>query len=81
MEETQEIADALATIIKLLVDSPNELSLTIVHDKSTVIFRVTASPKDVGMLIGKQGRIARSLRTILASISMRTKQKIGLDIA
>jgi len=81
MEDIQKIADALTSIIKLIVDKPAEMSLTIVPNGLGWMFRVSVSPSDVGMLIGKQGRIARSLRIVLITISMKTKQTIGLDIS
>jgi hypothetical protein len=55
MEEIQKIADALTAILRLIVDKPDEMSLTIVPDGSGWMFRVSVSPRDVGMLID-QGR-------------------------
>jgi predicted RNA-binding protein YlqC (UPF0109 family) len=81
MEDIQKVADALTAILRLIVDKPDEMSLTIVPDGSDWMFRVSVFPSDVGMLIGKQGRIARSLRTVLIATSMKTKQKIRLDIS
>jgi predicted RNA-binding protein YlqC (UPF0109 family) len=80
MENIERIADAFTALIRLIIDKPDEMSLTIVPDGSGWMFRVSVSPDDSGMLIGKQGRIARSLRIILIAISMKTKRKIGLDI-
>ena len=81
MKDIQKIADALTAVIRLIVDKPDEMSLTIVPDGLGWKFCVSVSPSDVGMLIGKQGRIARSLRIVLIAISMKTKQKISLDIS
>ena len=81
MKDIQKIADALTAVIRLIVDNPDEMSLTIVPDGLGWMFRVSVSPSDVGMLIGKQGRIARSLRIVLIAISIKTKQKISLDIS
>ena len=81
MKDIQKIADALTAVIRLIVEKPDEMYLTIVPDGSGWMFRVSVSPSDVGMLIGKQGRIARSLRIVLIAISMKTKQKISLDIS
>ena len=80
MEDIEKIAYALTAVIRLIIDKPDEMALTIVPDGSGWMFRVSVSPSDVGMLIGKQGRIARSLRILLIAISMKTKRKIGLDI-
>jgi predicted RNA-binding protein YlqC (UPF0109 family) len=80
MEDIEKIADALTAVIRLIIDKPDEMALTIVPDGSGWMLRVSVSPGDVGMLIGKQGRIAKSLRIILIAISMKTKRKVGLDI-
>jgi uncharacterized protein len=80
MEDAQKTADALMALMRLIVDKPEEMSLAIVPDGSGWMIRVSVSPSDVGMLIGKQGRIARALRTILSSACMKTKQRISLDI-
>ena len=69
MKDIQKIADALTAVIRLIVDKPDEMSLTIVPDGSGWMFRVSVSSSDVGMLIGKQGRIARSLRIILMRLT------------
>ena len=80
MEDIEKIAYTLTAVIRLIIDKPDEMTLTIVPDGSGWMFRVSVSPSDVGMLIGKQGRIARSLRVLLIAISMKTKRKIALDI-
>jgi predicted RNA-binding protein YlqC (UPF0109 family) len=80
MEDTQRIAEALMVMMRLVVDQPEKLSLEVVPDGPGWTFRVSVPPSDIGMLIGKQGRIARAFRTILVSVSMKTKQRISLDI-
>lgn len=80
MEDIEKIAYTLTAVIRLIIDKPDQMALTIVPDGSGWMFRVSVSPGDVGMLIGKQGRIARSLRILLIAIGMKTKRKIGLDI-
>jgi uncharacterized protein len=80
MEDAQKTADALMALMRLIVDKPEQMSSVVVPDGSGWMIRVSASPSDIGMLIGKQGRIARALRTILSSASMKTKQRISLDI-
>jgi uncharacterized protein len=81
MDDIQKLADPFRTLLKLMVDNPGDLRLIVIPDGLGVTFRVTVAEGDAGMLIGKQGRVARSLRLILLAISMKTKQKINLEIA
>jgi uncharacterized protein len=80
MKDIQKVADAFMALAKLIVEKPDEMTLNIVPDGTGAIFQVAVAQRDVGLLIGKEGRIARSLRIILLAIGMKTKQKISLDI-
>jgi|HubBroStandDraft_5_1064220.scaffolds.fasta_scaffold483920_2 predicted RNA-binding protein YlqC (UPF0109 family) len=80
MKDIQKVAEIFETLVKLILEKPDEMTMAVVPDGTGSIFRVTVARGDVGVLIGKEGRIARSLRIILLAISMKTKQKISLDI-
>jgi predicted RNA-binding protein YlqC (UPF0109 family) len=80
MKDIQKVAESFETLVKLMLEKPEEMTMAIVPDGTGSIFRVTVARGDVGVLIGKEGRIARSLRIILLAIGMKTKQKISLDI-
>jgi predicted RNA-binding protein YlqC (UPF0109 family) len=80
MEDFQIIAETMMAVMKLMVDKPDELILTIIPDGAGATLRVAVARADAGMLIGKDGRIARSLRIILLAIGMKAKQKLALDI-
>lgn len=80
MEQSKEIADAVTTLIKLLVDRPEDVTVECVPSDERAFLRISVDPGDVGKVIGKQGRTARSLRVLVAAMGMATKQRIGLDI-
>ena len=80
MEHSKDIADAVTTLIKLMVDRPEEVTVECVLVDSGASLRVSVDPSDVGKIIGRQGRTARSLRVLVAAMGMATKQRIGLDI-
>ena len=80
MEQPKEIADAVTTLIKLLVDHPEDVTVECVPNDERAFLRISVDPGDVGKVIGKQGRPARSLRVLVAAMGMATKQRIGLDI-
>ena len=78
MDETTNL---LVRIVKSLVDIPEAVTVSSAVDGNGVVYCISVHPSDVGKLIGKQGRTARALRTIFGGISMKTKQKIFIDIA
>ena len=80
MPSLQEIQEALTPILRLIVTNPQAMTVDIVVEGHEAIIRVTASPADIGRLIGMQGRTARSLRTVLQAISMQSGTRVKLDI-
>ncbi len=67
-------------ITKALVDEPEAVHLDVFSEGGSTVLRLQVSAKDLGKVIGKQGRTARSLRTILGAASMKMKQRFSLDI-
>jgi len=76
----QEITDLISGIARALVDSPESVSLVAVADGDSTILKLRVAQGDVGKVIGKQGRTARSMRTILSAASMKFKRRFALDI-
>jgi uncharacterized protein len=67
-------------IARALVDDPGAVEVeTVARDENTVL-RLRVAPQDVGKVIGKQGRTARSVRTILGAVSMKLRHRYTLDI-
>jgi predicted RNA-binding protein YlqC (UPF0109 family) len=75
-----EISDLITGIARALVDSPDNVSVEAVSDSECTILRLQVAQDDVGKIIGKQGRTARSLRTILSAASMKVHHRYSLDI-
>lgn len=67
-------------IAKALVDEPESVQVEAIDDGDSTLLRLRVAPNDVGKVIGKQGRTARSLRTILGAASMKLHHRYGLDI-
>jgi predicted RNA-binding protein YlqC (UPF0109 family) len=67
-------------IARALVDSPESVSVEAFKDGDGTLLRLRVAATDVGKVIGKQGRTARSLRTILSAASMKLKHRFTLDI-
>jgi uncharacterized protein len=70
----------MTEIAKALVDEPEAVRVVAVQDGESTLLRLTVAPGDIGKVIGKQGRTARSLRTILGAASMKFQHRFGLDI-
>jgi len=75
-----EITDLIAGIAKALVDSPDNVLVEAIVDQDSTVLRLQVAQSDVGKIIGKQGRTARSLRTILSAASMKVQHRYSLDI-
>ncbi len=67
-------------IAKLLVDNPDDVSVAEALVGRTTIVELTVSPDDLGQVIGRQGRTARALRTVLAAAATRENGKAVLEI-
>ncbi|HZC44331.1 MAG TPA: KH domain-containing protein [Acidobacteriaceae bacterium] len=74
------VSELITAIGRSLVDMPEEVSVNETSNESSTILRLRVDPTDVGKVIGKQGRTARSLRTILGAISVKLKHRYSLEI-
>jgi len=63
-----------------LVDQPEQVSVVSIVDGESTVLRLKVASQDIGKVIGKQGRTARSLRTILGAASMKLQHRFSLDI-
>ncbi len=67
-------------IAKLLVDNPEEVSVTELEGEQTSVIELKVAKEDIGKVIGKQGRTARAMRTILSAASAKMKKRSILEI-
>lgn len=67
-------------IAKALVDIPDEVSINEVEGEQTTVLELKVAPSDLGKVIGKQGRTARSIRTILGAAGMKLNRRFTLEI-
>ena len=72
--------DFVAYIVKNLVDNPDKVQINEVGGTHTVILELSVEKSDIGKIIGKHGRIAKSIRTILSAVSNKSNKRILLDI-
>lgn len=67
-------ADFLTSAVKALIDKPDEAFVNEIKGAQSSLFEIRVAKEDVGKVIGKQGRIATSLRTIMSSIGMKERR-------
>jgi predicted RNA-binding protein YlqC (UPF0109 family) len=67
-------------IAQALVDHPEQVSVTEVEGDQTTVLELKVAKEDIGKVIGKQGRTARSMRTILNAASAKIKKRTVLEI-
>ena len=67
-------------IVQALVDQPQDVTVEIFTENDSSVIRLRVAHEDIGKVIGKQGRTARSLRTILGAASMKLRHRFALDI-
>lgn len=72
--------DLVELIAKSLVDHPDQVVVTETSDDSTVNIELTVAPEDMGKVIGKGGRIAKSIRTVVKAAAFRIDKKVVVDI-
>lgn len=75
-----ELQDLITYISKALVDVPDEVKVTEIVGEQTTVIELKVDKSDLGKVIGKQGRTARSLRTILNAASTKLKKRSVLEI-
>ncbi|NRF91159.1 KH domain-containing protein [Paenibacillus frigoriresistens] len=72
--------DLITVIAKALVDHPEEVRVTMVEKEDKIEYRLSVHPDDVGKVIGKQGKIAKSLRTVVTSAAVKETKRVAVEI-
>ena len=74
------VDELVREIARALVDVPDAVQVEADNREESTVLRLRVAPEDVGKVIGKQGRTARSVRTILGAVSMKLHHRYTLDI-
>jgi hypothetical protein len=74
------VHELVTMIVKALVDDPDQVSVNKIEGERSVIFEVRVSGDDLGKVIGKNGRIANALRTLVRAAGARERKSIWVDI-
>ena len=71
--------EVLETIIKNLVDNQESIKIEEVEDEKNIIFKVQVADGDMGKIIGRQGKIAQSIRTVMKAVANRKDKKVTVE--
>jgi uncharacterized protein len=72
--------ELVAYIAKALVDNPGDVKVNRREEEDTYVIELTVAPDDMGKVIGKQGRIAKAIRTVVKAASAKSQKKYVVDI-
>ncbi len=73
----KELVEILA---KALVDQPEKVEVNLVEKDKSVVIELSVAPEDMGKVIGRQGRIARAIRSVVKAAATRQKKKVMVEI-
>ena len=74
------IKDLIVEIAKALVDQPDQVTVNEIEGTNTNVLELSVAKSDLGKVIGKQGRTAQALRTLLSGVSGKTRKRYILEI-
>jgi predicted RNA-binding protein YlqC (UPF0109 family) len=74
------VKELLETLAQALVDKPEDVNVSVVEGEKSVILQLHVAPEDVGKVIGKQGRIAKALRTVVKAAAVKEGKKAIVEI-
>ena len=71
--------EILETLIKNLVENEDEVNVTEKEEGKTTVFEVKVAESDMGKVIGRQGRVAKSIRTVMKSVAGKEHKKVAIE--
>ena len=70
----------LTDLVKAIVEHPDQVSVEEREDGDTVVLELTVAKQDVGRVIGKEGKIAKSIRTVMRAVASKAGKRVIVDI-
>ena len=72
--------ELVEVIAKSLVDNPNEVHVNEIQGEQSLILQLKVAPEDMGKVIGKQGRVAKAIRTVVKAAALNEEKKVAVEI-
>jgi predicted RNA-binding protein YlqC (UPF0109 family) len=77
---TTNMREFIEYIVRSLVDDPSQVRVTEIEGANTIIYELRVAPEDMGRVIGKGGRVANAMRTLLRVVAARQGRRATLEI-
>jgi predicted RNA-binding protein YlqC (UPF0109 family) len=74
------VKELLEMIAKALVDYPDQVQVRVIEGEEVIVFELRVHPSDLGKVIGRQGRMAESIRIILGAAGMKMRKRVTVEI-
>ncbi len=74
------LQETLIDIAKAIVDTPEEVKVTQTEDERTITLTLTVAPDDMGMVIGRHGKIAKAIRSVIKAAAGGSGKKVNVEI-
>ena len=72
--------ELLEAIAKALVENPDQVQVRVIQGEEVTVLELRVHPSDLGMLIGRQGRMAKSIRIILGAVGVKLRKRVTVEI-
>ena len=80
LREVSSMKELVEMIASALVDNPDEVVVTETETENEIVLKLSVAPADMGKVIGKQGKIAKAIRTVVRASASKSDKKILVDI-
>ena len=75
-----DLSTVLSNIAKSIVDHPDKVSVTLQEEGSEILMTLSVAEEDMGMIIGKRGKIAKAIRTVMKTVAKIDDKKVTVEI-
>lgn len=75
-----DLQQILADIARAIVDDPDAVTVSMTETEGTILLELSVAPDDMGMVIGRHGRIAKAIRTVMKAASGSCGKKVAVEI-
>jgi predicted RNA-binding protein YlqC (UPF0109 family) len=72
--------DLVEILAKALVDQPDQVTINMIEKERSIVIELKVAQEDMGKVIGKQGRIARAIRTVVKAAATKEKKRVIVEI-
>lgn len=70
----------LETIAKALVDQPDQVRINEIATDKSIVYELSVAPNDMGKIIGKQGRVAKAIRSVVSAAALQQQKRVTIEI-